>query len=81
MLIYYTAKNYIFDQYLQNFLNLNWLESCILLDPIMLKIQTKKLLTFWLKLKGGEGFSNLGTQFHLGPWPRAFIIFWQNYYV
>jgi hypothetical protein len=31
----------------------------------------KKALGQWLNLKGGEGFSNLWTQFSSGPRPRA----------
>ena len=56
-----TAKAHDFELYLQNFFNLNWLQPCIFLDPIVLKFETKKLLTYWLNLKGGQGFSSSGT--------------------
>ena len=37
------------------------LQLCIFLDPHMYKFETKKLLTSWLNLKGGEGFSSFRT--------------------
>jgi len=49
MLINSTAKTYILELFLQNFFNLNWLQPCIILDPFMFKIQTKKLLTYLAK--------------------------------
>jgi len=41
-----------------NLRNLDPLEMCIFLDPIVLRFETKKLLASWLNLKGGEGFSS-----------------------
>ena len=61
MLINSTPKAHEFELYLQYFFNLNWLQPCIFLDPILLKFETKKLLTSWLNLKGGEGFSSFRT--------------------
>jgi len=30
--------------------------------PLMFKIETKKLLAYWLNLKGGEGFKALAIR-------------------
>jgi len=45
----------------------------ISLDPYCLKLN-KKPLAFWLNLKGGEGFSCRGTQFHQGPLAKSFFL-------
>jgi hypothetical protein len=61
MLVNPTPKAHNFELCLQTFSNLNWLEHCTVLDPNLVKFETKKLLTSWLNLKGGEGFSSLRT--------------------
>jgi hypothetical protein len=48
-----TAKTYDVELYLKNLFNMNWLQACIFLDPIVLKFRTKKLLTYRQNLKGG----------------------------
>jgi hypothetical protein len=53
-----TAKVYDFEEHSQNSFDFGWLHPCLLLDPFVLKIETKKLLTDGLNLKGGEGFSS-----------------------
>jgi hypothetical protein len=41
-----TAKTYDLEQYFKNSFNFDRLQLCIFLDPPVLKIKTKKLLTF-----------------------------------
>jgi hypothetical protein len=53
-----TVKNGTLELNLENLHKFNKFTSRPFLDPLMSKIGTKKLLTDWLNLKGGEGFSS-----------------------
>jgi hypothetical protein len=56
-----TVENGALEQNLENPYKFNKFTLRPFLDPLMFKIETKKLLTDWLNLKGGEGFSGYGT--------------------